>query len=472
MVSRRCFHRAWPFALSVGVLVVVLLGSVVPQEPAAAQAAGGAAAGGGSSDLTQGPTTGLEKLGLKFDGAQSCSNAQCHGAANRSATAGATTLAEYSEWRRAGEAHHGAFQSISSDDEEDATPAAKARKESLKKIMAALSIKAADKDARCTSCHTVTVAKPLQGKGYKLNEGVTCAACHGPSEKWLDPHSKKDVVAGWRKEYFGTAGVPQALPPGHAQLLAKTGFYDTKVVRARAERCTSCHLTMDATLAAAGHPQPRFELDTFSRDAKTEGGKYAERHWRPSADPYDGVRLWAIGQAVELRHAMEQLAARTDASVKEPELSDAFFQALAHYLAFRPLLATTTVAGDVAALDTPYRALLKAFPAKDRAGLKASAQALATAVAGVTPAVEQIKPTKATAGTLLQAVAATGVGNQPSRRLMEQQVWSIHALYAPGAAPNDPTLAKIRAAAQSKESPTKATYDAILADLKKAGAIK
>jgi hypothetical protein len=338
--------------------------------------------------------------------------------------------------------------------------------------MAALSIKAPAKDARCTSCHTVTVAVPLQGKAFNAKEGVTCSACHGPSEKWLEPHSKKDVVAGWRAQNFGAPGVPQALPPGHAQLLTKLGFYDTKVLRARAERCTSCHLTMDATLAVAGHPQPRFELDTFSRDAKTEGGKYTDRHWRAAADPFEGVRLWAIGQAVQLRHASEQLAARTDASVKDPELGEAVYQAVAHYLAFRPVLATKTIATDVKTLDAHYIAILTAFPKKDRATLKTSAQALAAAVAGVTPQVEQIKPSKAVAAALLQGVASTAVGNNPSKRLLEQQVWSIHALYAPGVAANDPTLAKIRAAVQAKDAPPKATYDAILADLKKAGAIK
>ena len=86
------------------------------------------------------------------------------------------------------------------------------------------------------------------------------------------------------------------------KFLDKWGFYDTKNVLARADKCTSCHLSIDPQMVEAGHPQPQFELNSYSAN-------YPSRHWRQE-EGFFGVKLWAVGQAVSLRDAMAQLPTR------------------------------------------------------------------------------------------------------------------------------------------------------------------
>jgi len=87
-------------------------------------------------------------------------------------------------------------------------------------------------------------------------------------------------------------------------------MYDTKDIVKRQENCLSCHLgaadqQVNHELLAAGHPVLTFELDSYTA--------VMPRHWKEplDKDPWRGVRDWSVGQAVELREAMAQLARRT-----------------------------------------------------------------------------------------------------------------------------------------------------------------
>jgi hypothetical protein len=94
---------------------------------------------------------------------------------------------------------------------------------------------------------------------------------------------------------------------------------DTRNVIQRTEKCLQCHLGqrekfVDHEMIAAGHPDLYFELDSFSA--------VMPRHWKepresapgkPAEDPnWIGVRDWSVGQAVQLRAAMERLAWRAN----------------------------------------------------------------------------------------------------------------------------------------------------------------
>src|SRR5690242_9718307 len=89
-----------------------------------------------------GPNDDLVKLGVKFDGAQTCSNAKCHGADAPQEGKGATTRAEFTQWS-GGDKHKDAFGQLS-DDKGKATAAK-------------LSIADATTSARCTQCHALDV---------------------------------------------------------------------------------------------------------------------------------------------------------------------------------------------------------------------------------------------------------------------------------------------------------------------------
>ncbi len=94
----------------------------------------------------------------------------------------------------------------------------------------------------------------------------------------------------------------------HEQSL-KAGMYDTRDLVKQSERCLSCHLgtkekEVDHTMIAAGHPDLTFQLESFS--------SAMPRHWKPAqnASPWLSVQELAVGQAVQLREALNRLNRR------------------------------------------------------------------------------------------------------------------------------------------------------------------
>jgi len=177
---------------------------------------------------------------MKFDGATTCNAAKCHGAGD--ATSPPTKIgSEYNIWLDK-DVHAQAFKSLTKPKVDKYPPEAYP---DISKIGANLKIADVTKDDRCLVCHALPVLANLQGEKFTMAEGNTCNACHGPSEKWRGPHEKKEWTADQRKKN-----------PTHDALLKAVGIYDTRVVSARAELCVGCHLSIDADLVTAGHPQP------------------------------------------------------------------------------------------------------------------------------------------------------------------------------------------------------------------------
>ena len=105
-------------------------------------------------------------------------------------------------------------------------------------------------------------------------EGVSCEACHAPSETWIRTHTRT------AKEGFTYANKLSA------------GLRDLQNAYVRANTCVACHQHVDRDLIQAGHPELIFELD---------GQSAAEpRHWKEPAGA-SGARAWWVGQAVALR---------------------------------------------------------------------------------------------------------------------------------------------------------------------------
>jgi hypothetical protein len=373
---------------------IIAFAVVFQPAPSAGQAAASAGNMPGYNDD-------FAKLGFKFEGAQSCANAQCHGADEPQEGKGATTLAEFTQWTAA-DKHAKAYETLNN--EESA------------KIAEALKIEATSE--RCTSCHAMPAPEKLQGKDFNIEEGVSCGACHGPSEKWNAPHKAK----GWTDK-------ERAATKTHAVLLKKWGIYDTKSPLARADMCTSCHLAIDADMVAAGHPQPVFELDYFSKSSE-KGGYYEGQHWRDPKTPFYSTSLWSTGQAVALRDAMQQLADRAGGKGVKPEVvNDAYMQAMAHYSAFKPVVTTKAVAGDMAAWDAQVKKIEAGIKGKKMADVAAGAKAVATEAGKLAPTVSTTKYDKAKTGTILKALLAdTNTSKMYGFQGMEQQAYAIYSL--------------------------------------------
>ncbi len=146
---------------------------------------------------------------------------------------------------------------------------------------------------QCRACHTLDVPPDLRGvSGFELRDGVSCESCHGRSQDWGGGlhYSKK-----WRAEMS-------------VEDRTNKGFYDTRDLIRRTEKCLECHLGTETkqvthTMLAAGHPPLTFELSSDLNGVP--------KHWKDansylSADegPWFAARVWAVGQAVLLRESM------------------------------------------------------------------------------------------------------------------------------------------------------------------------
>src|SRR5213593_2024194 len=57
-----------------------------------------------------------------------------------------------------------------------------------------LGIEQAHTSDRCLACHAPGAMVP-HGPRYNAVDGVDCESCHGPAEKWLEPHQRPDFHA-------------------------------------------------------------------------------------------------------------------------------------------------------------------------------------------------------------------------------------------------------------------------------------
>jgi len=209
---------------------------------------------------------------FQYTGPGSCSASACHGSI-QPRTETSVNQNEYSVWVTQ-DKHARAFSALSS-------PLSQrmARNLGLKQSPEAA--------AQCLNCHALDVPATQRTHTFDLTDGVTCESCHGPAAAWLGEHTARN----WR----------------HEQSVAR-GMYDTKDLTRRPEKCLSCHLgnaekSVNHEMLAAGHPLLTFELDSYSA--------VMPRHWKtPQKDAWLDVRTWSVGQAVQLRETLAQLARR------------------------------------------------------------------------------------------------------------------------------------------------------------------
>jgi hypothetical protein len=335
------------------------------------------------SATLQSPSKSLVALNMKFNGSASCNNSGCHGAAQAKDTPNREGD-EFTVWSTK-DNHHKAYTTLTTD------PLSK-------KIAAAMKIGPAEKSTECLSCHSLDVPAALQGTKYNIKEGTTCNGCHGPSDKWLAPHTSKGWIDKQRAAY-----------PDHEKLLQTVGIYDTKPILPRADRCTSCHLAMDAKLISAGHPQPVFELAYFS--------EVEPKHWKDEDGLYI-VKVWATGQAACLRDALLQVADRLDTKT---DSKGALAQMQGHYLMFKEISKALALP-KAAAIDTAVAALIKAPDSK-------TAKAAADEVSEMAATVSTSDITQAQAGAMLKGVLATDAPTKVGPLAQLQQAEAIYEIY-------------------------------------------
>jgi len=326
----------------------------------------------------------------KYTGSASCGASNCHGSTKPKADY--PKLNENIVWQQK-ERHAKAYETLTNEKlKSGVKPSAIAKK---------LNIAKAETSDRCLVCHAVDVKPELRGPKFDISDGVHCDGCHGPAEKWLEPHAGK----GWTHEQS-----------------VKLGMYDTKNLLLRADKCVSCHLQIEADMVAAGHPDLlAFELDTFSLQMPP--------HWRDKGTWF-GARAWATGQVVSLREAAKQVADRAKASAAPKLMQEAAAKVRGHGAVVRHVFAV--MAPDAQkSVETDVAAVVDLVAKGDRAGAGAAAGRLVATTNQQAPKIAARELDQASTLKLIQGVAGDADGLAAAGiRGAEQGAMALDRLYS------------------------------------------
>ena len=210
----------------------------------------------------------------KSVGVVNCASSLCHGSVQRFKDS-SVLQTEYVTWTRV-DKHARAFQILAN--------------EQSKRIASNLGIADPAESKVCLDCHAHNVPATRRGERFRLEDGVSCEACHGPAGRWLAPHLEQDST--------------------HPRNLA-SGLYDSGAPMPRARLCLSCHFGnadrfVTHRMMAAGHPRLGFELDTFT--AIEPAHFKIESDLEKQKRTWNGAQVWAIGQAIAVSELMKALA--------------------------------------------------------------------------------------------------------------------------------------------------------------------
>jgi hypothetical protein len=214
------------------------------------------------------------QTGEKSVGVVNCANSLCHGSVQPFKDSNVLQN-EYVTWSRV-DKHARAYKVLSN--------------EQSARIARNLGIGNAWEAKICLDCHAHNIPKDKRGERFRFDDGVSCEACHGAAERWLPKHVEDGAT--------------------HANNLG-AGLYPTDDPAARANLCLSCHFGnsdrfVTHRMMGAGHPRLSFELETFTT---VEPAHFKiDADWEKRKRMWDGVKVWAIGQALAVSATVELLA--------------------------------------------------------------------------------------------------------------------------------------------------------------------
>jgi len=208
-------------------------------------------------------------------GVVTCASSLCHGSVTTWKDSNILQN-EYVTWSRVDKHANRAYQVLLND--------------RSKRIAKNLGLKEPAHEAKiCTDCHGYVPAKEVQGERFKVSDGVSCEACHGPAERWVKSHTAPNAT--------------------HAENVAN-GLYPTDDPVAQARLCLSCHFGnkdkfVTHRIMGSGHPRISFELETFTQ---TQPPHFViDEDWQRRKRQWDPVRVWAIGQALAAEEIIDVL---------------------------------------------------------------------------------------------------------------------------------------------------------------------
>lgn len=175
-----------------------------------------------------------------------------------------------------------------------------------RKIMANLGMRQPAHETKlCLDCHTLNPPETARGEKFAVDEGVSCEACHGAAQRWLQAH----LSAEWRHQ--------------SAAVKSRAGLTDLTSAHNRAQICASCHIgsaekEVNHDLIAAGHPHLTFEMAAFQANLPKHWNIRRENQREPGLE----ARLWLVGQVVAASTQAKLLAQRARHSAVWPEFAE------------------------------------------------------------------------------------------------------------------------------------------------------
>lgn len=222
-------------------------------------------------------------------GVKSCGSSGCHGQV--AAASSPVLLNEYVTWQKY-DTHATAYKVL--------------LEPRSRRIARNLGLENAHEAKICLDCHADNVPEERRGPQFVLADGVGCEACHGAgSGAWMGLH-----IGGAAHETNVENGLTRLEDP---------------IVRANI--CLDCHLGDKDQFAThrimgAGHPRISFEMDSFTDFQPAHF--VIDDDYRERKTVRDGVRIWAIGQALMVQRTMDLI---TESKFK----SDGLFPELAFF---------------------------------------------------------------------------------------------------------------------------------------------
>ncbi len=208
-------------------------------------------------------------------GAASCASSVCHGSVQPFPDS-RIQQNEFITWQtdRHGNMHAKAYAKL-------LTPEAVA-------IARKLKLGKPEQARECLICHADYVPVQQRGEEFQLTDGVSCEACHGGAQHYIDSHTNRNMSLSDKQQ---------------------EGLYPTWEPRARAKLCLGCHMGnvqrhIDHRIMGAGHPRLQFELDTFTY---LQPHHVVDEDYRERKGEQDNARDWAAGQALAADNLLELL---------------------------------------------------------------------------------------------------------------------------------------------------------------------